>query len=261
MLAGVLGWPVRHSRSPAMFRAAFAEHGLDWRYLPLPVPTDFFEITVRALPASGYAGVNVTLPHKLAAHAICDDVSETARAIGAANSLTFSSGVIQGDNTDAPGLLDAIGEPVAGRTALVLGAGGAGRAAVWALREAGAEVSLWNRTPERAAALASELDVRHLPRPESADLLVNTTTVGLDPGGSEGGALAALGLAGMEPPRLVVDMVYGPEPTPLVRWAERAGGRVVDGLEMLVRQGARSFASWTGLDPPIEVMREAAHHG
>jgi shikimate dehydrogenase len=260
MLAGVLGWPVGHSRSPAMLNAAFRELGLDWRYLRLPVPPELFDATVRALAGSGYGGTNVTVPHKLAAHALCDELSETARAIGAVNTLSFADGRVHGDNTDAGGLIDAIGEPVDGQRALVLGAGGAARAAVWALREAGAEVAIWNRTPERAAALAAELGVSQAERPEPVDLLVNTTTVGLD-GGKDDDALAALGLTHAQAPPLVVDLVYGDRGTALVRWAERAGSRVVDGLEVLVRQGARSLAAWTGEEPPIEVMRKAAHHG
>jgi shikimate dehydrogenase len=260
MLAGVLGWPVGHSRSPAMQNAAFRELGLEWLYLPLPVPPERFEATVRALPDAGYRGANVTVPHKVAAHALCDELSGTARAIGAVNHLSFINGGIVGENTDAPGLLDAIGEPVAGRSALVLGAGGAGRAAAWALREAGADVSLWNRTVERAARLAAELGVRHAERPGAADLVVNTTSVGLEPA-SEADALAALGLAGVEPPPLLVDLVYGAEPTALLGWAQHAGARVMDGLDVLVRIGARSFALWTGAEPPVETMRQAARRG
>jgi shikimate dehydrogenase len=251
MLAGVLGWPVGHSRSPAMMAAAFRELGLDWHYLPLPVPPELFDATVRALPVSGHAGANVTVPHKLAAHAVCDELSDAAREIGAVNTLSFRDGRIEGENTDAPGLLDAIGEGVTGRRALVLGAGGAGRAAAWALRGAGADVSVWNRTPARAEALAAELRVRRVERPEPVDLLVNTTSVGLE----------QLGLSGTEPPAVLVDLVYGPEPTALVRWAEGSGARVVDGLEVLVRQGGRSLAIWTGANPPIEIMRKAARHG
>jgi shikimate dehydrogenase len=168
VLAGVLGFPVAHSRSPAMMNAAFAELGLDWRYLKLPVPPERFTETVRALPASGYRGANVTIPHKLAAQAVADELGEAARAIGAANTLVFDDGRIFAENTDAGGLLDALGEPIPS-TALVLGAGGAGRAAVWALREAGARVSIWNRTARRAEALASQFGVRHVPRPEAAD--------------------------------------------------------------------------------------------
>ena len=115
-LAGVLGFPVGHSRSPAMMNAAFRELGLDWRYLRLPLPPERFEEAVRALPGSGYRGANVTIPHKLAAHALADELSDSARAIGAVNTLTFKEdGGIAGDNTDAGGLLDAIGEPVSGR--------------------------------------------------------------------------------------------------------------------------------------------------
>src|SRR3954466_6758315 len=181
-LAGVLGYPVAHSRSPAMHNAAFAALGLDWHYVKLPVPPELFEETVRALPGSGYRGANVTIPHKLAALALADSATEAARKIGAANTLTFGADGIEADNTDAGGFLDALGESPAGRRALVLGAGGAARAVVWALAQAGAaEVLLWNRTRERAEALAAELGARAVERPEPADLVVNTTSVGLDP--------------------------------------------------------------------------------
>ena len=264
-LAGVLGFPVAHSRSPAMHNAAFRELGLDWRYLPLPVAPPLFDAVVRALPGSGFAGANVTVPHKLAAHALSDELSDAAAAIGAVNTLSFRNGAIAGDNTDGAGLLDAIGEPVAGRRAVVLGAGGAGRAAVWALREAGAEVAVWNRTSERAAALAEELEVEHVRQPAGAEVLVNATSVGLEhgrrrgeSGGGEEAVLWALRLEGGDPPPLVVDLVYGEGPTALAAWAERGGARVVDGLEVLVRQGARSLALWTGAEPPVEAMRAAA---
>ena len=134
MLTGVAGWPVAHSRSPAMHNAAFRELGLaDWLYVRLPVAPDLFAEVVGALGASGYAGINVTIPHKQAALAIADNASDAAAQIGAANTLTFGDG-IEADNTDAQGFLDALDMPVAGRTALVLGAGGAGRAVAWALR-------------------------------------------------------------------------------------------------------------------------------
>jgi shikimate dehydrogenase len=249
-LAGVLGFPVGHSRSPAMMNAAFAELGLDWRYLRLPLPPERFEQTVRALPGSGYRGANVTIPHKLAAHDLADDLSDAARAIGAVNTLTFTEdGRIAGDNTDAGGLLDALGEPLPA-TALVLGAGGAGRAAAWGLSQAGVEVTVWNRTPERAAAVAADLGVAHAERPGPADLLVNATAVGLHPGDS----LDGLPLVDA---RVVVELVYGAAQTPFARWAEERGARVVDGLEVLVRQGARSLQLWTDRAPPVDVMRRA----
>ncbi|HEU0024898.1 MAG TPA: shikimate dehydrogenase [Thermoleophilaceae bacterium] len=256
-LAGVLGYPVGHSRSPAMMNAAFRELGLDWRYVKLPVPPPLFAETVRALAPSGYAGANVTIPHKLAARELADELSPAVEAIGAANTLTFRDGRIRADNTDAGGLIAALETPVDGLRALVLGAGGAGRAAAWALSQAGAEVCVWNRTSERAIALAAELDVRCVDAPESADLLVNATSVGLVPDLAEEDALAALRLSGASPPATVVDLVYGDAPTPLWRWASRGGGRVVGGLEVLVRQGALSLELWTGRTAPLDAMRAA----
>jgi shikimate dehydrogenase len=257
-LAGVLGFPVAHSRSPAMHNAAFAALGLDWRYVKLPVPPELLRETVRALGGSGYAGANVTIPHKEAALAAADEATPAARQIGAANTLAYAGGGVKADNTDAGGLLDALGDSPAGLRCLVLGAGGAGRAAAWALKGAGAaEVSVWNRTPERAARLAADLGLRHATRAGRADLIVNATSVGLEPI-DEADAVEAAGLAGAEPPERFVDLVYGVEPTPLCAWAARAGAHVVDGLEVLVRQGARSFAIWTGREAPLDVMRAAA---
>src|SRR4051812_10783338 len=144
-----------------MFNAAYAALGLDWHYVKLPVPPELFERTVQALPGSGYRGANVTIPHKLAALALADSASHAARAIGAANTLTFADDGIEAENTDAGGFLAALGESPKGRTALVLGAGGAARAVVWALVEAGAsEVAIWNRTSERAEELANAFGAR-----------------------------------------------------------------------------------------------------
>ena len=253
-LTGVLGDPVEHSRSPAMHNAAFEALGLEWRYVKLPVAAEQFAETVRALPGSGYRGANVTIPHKEAALALADEASDAARAIGAANTLTFADGVIHADNTDAAGLLAALPRAPEGMAALVLGAGGAGRAAAWALRDADAEVSVWNRTPERARALAAELDVAHVEAPVAADLVVNATSVGLKP--DDG--LEELPLAWIDPPQVAVELVYGDHETPFAAWAEAGGAELVDGLEVLVRQGALSFQRWTGEEPPIDAMRRAA---
>ena len=233
-----------------MMNAAFAELGLDWHYLALAVPPANFAETVHALPGSGYRAANVTIPHKLAALEIADELTESARAIGAVNTLTLSAdGRIEGDNTDAAGLLDALGDPVPATT-LVLGAGGAARAAAWALREAGSEVSVWNRTPSRARKLASDLGVSATERPAAAELLVNATSVGL----RADDTLEGLPLVDA---RVVADLVYGDRPTPLARWAEERGARLVDGLEVLVRQGARSLRVWTGREAPVDAMRRA----
>jgi shikimate dehydrogenase len=237
-----------------MHNAAFDALGLDWRYVKLPVAAELFDETVRALPASGYRGANVTIPHKEAALAVADDADAAARAIGAANTLTFEDGSIQAVNTDAPGLLAALPREPNGMSALVLGAGGAGRAAAWALRDAGAAVSIWNRTPERAAALAAELEVASVDAPVAADLVVNATSVGLSPDD----AIEDLPLAWIDRPQLAVELVYGDHETPFAAWAETGGGELVDGLEVLVRQGALAFERWTGHEAPLDVMRKAA---
>jgi shikimate dehydrogenase len=262
---GVLGWPVGHSRSPAIHNAALAAVGLTgWHYQRLPVPPHLFAETVRGLPGSGFLGANVTIPHKRAALELADEAGAAAREIGAANTLTFASeGAISAENTDAPGLVAALPAPAAGLRALVLGAGGGARAAAWALREAGAsEVMVWNRTAERAGALARELGVRAVARPEAADLLVNCTAVGLEVerSASEHCALNQLGLTfdQLAEYPYVVDLVYRSGCTPLLAAAHAHGARTVDGLDVLVAQGALSFELWTGRTAPVEVMRRAA---
>jgi shikimate dehydrogenase len=257
---GVLGWPVAHSRSPAMHNAALAALGLrDWHYQRLPVPPELFAETVAGLPAAGFVGANVTIPHKEAALALADDASAAATAIGAANTLAFADGRVHASNTDAPGLLAALagaGVDPAGQVALVLGAGGSARAAAYALRTAGARrVAVWNRTPERAQRLADALGVDAVAAPIPADLLVNCTSVGLADGEFKPLPLDADALGDYA---TVADLVYRAGGTGLVAQARRLGCTVVDGLEVLVRQGALSFEAWTGREAPIEVMRAAA---
>jgi shikimate dehydrogenase len=257
---GVCGWPVAHSRSPQMHQAALRAVGLrDWRYLRLPLPPELFTETVRALPAAGFRGVNVTIPHKEAALALADAASESARAIGAANTLTFEGGRILADNTDAPGLLAALpaGMAVKNRTALVLGAGGSARAVVWALRHAGAaDVAVWNRTPARAEALTAVLGGRPVSAPEPADIVVNCTSVGLSEGDAPFKALP-LDADSLGAGSLVVDLVYRDGGTQLLDAADANGADVVDGLEILAAQGAASFERWTGRTAPRQAMREA----
>jgi len=259
---GVLGWPVAHSRSPRMQNAALIECGLkDWHYQRLPVPPEVFEETVRGLPAAGFVGANVTIPHKEAALALADASTAAAREIGAANTLTFDSesGAIHAANTDAPGFiaaLNGIDVDPRGQTALVLGAGGSARGIVYALREAGAaRVSVWNRTRDRADALAADLGVEAAYRPVPADLLVNCTSVGLADGEFKDLPVDADALGTYA---TVADLVYRDGGTGLVAQARRRGCAVVDGLEVLVRQGAMSFEAWTGLTAPVDAMRDAA---
>jgi shikimate dehydrogenase len=231
----------------------------DWQYLALPLPPELFAETVRALPAAGFRGVNVTIPHKEAALALADRASAAARAIGAANTLTFEGdGAIVADNTDAPALSELVRGVLdpAGRSALVLGAGGAARAAVWALVQAGAQVEVWNRSPERAERLAGALGARHTVDPGYAEIVVNATSVGLDPNIDPFKAFP-LKADTFEAGSCVIDMVYGSGETRFLEAARSRGARVIDGLEVLLAQGVASFERWTGMMAPRMAMREA----
>jgi shikimate dehydrogenase len=256
----VLGHPVGHSRSPAMHAAALAELGLsaEWTYEAIDVAPGEFEALVRGMAEQGFAGANVTVPHKGAALTVADNPSETAREIGAANTLSFVEGEVNADNTDAPGLLDALPDPPAGLRALVLGAGGAARAVVWALVREGAEVEVWNRTELRSANLSAELGGRPVAEPDQGDyaLIVNATAVGLH--GERPFEELPLRADGFAAGQTVVDMVYGEGPTELLEAATEGGATVVDGIEVLVRQGVHSLRLWTGLEPSAEAMRAAA---
>ncbi len=271
----VLGYPVAHSLSPRMHAAAFRALGIDseWSYEALELRPDELAAALAGLPARGFVGANVTVPHKRAALELADRPSAAARAIGAANLLSFSAAGTAADNTDAPGLIASLPEGFdpRGAEALVLGAGGAARAVVWALHGAGARVSIHNRTAARARGLAAELGGRPLelgPGERTlplagVDLLVNATSIGLASsaaGAAEPGAdLKAMRLDADEiSDRLVVvDLVYGTTTTELCATGSRAGATVIDGLEILVHQGAESLRIWTGLEPPIEAMRQA----
>ena len=241
-----------------MHAAALAELGLPWRYLKLPLPPERFAETVRALGAAGFRGINVTIPHKEAALALAGEATEAARAIGAANTLTFdpSSGAIHADNTDAPGLLEVIPESHAprGRTALVLGAGGAARAALYALLQAGAaDVAVLNRTRERAERMVAEIGGgRVVDAPVGADIVVNATSVGL-----QGFKATPLPADTVDAGSCVVDMVYRDGGTTLLAQASERGAIGVDGLEVLIAQGAVSLERWTGRPAPRQTMRRA----
>ena len=264
----VLGHPVAHSRSPAMQNAALAALGLgeEWTYEAIDVAPEEFEARVRAMAAEGFAGANVTVPHKTAAFALADVASEGATRIGAANTLVFADGQIQAHNTDAGGLIAALRIPPRGVHALVLGAGGAARAAIWALRTEGAIVDIWNRTGARAEALHLEMtgvefEVRGAVVTEidqgAYGLIVNTTAVGLH--GEDPFEHLPLRRDGFVREQVLADMVYGSGPSTLSQAAAAAGADIVDGLEILVQQGALSLRIWTGLEPPLDVMRDAAY--
>lgn len=261
---GVLGWPVGHSRSPAIQNAALKAAGLQdgWRYQLLPVPPHLFAETVRALPGAGFRGANVTIPHKRAALALATAPTARADAIGAANTLLFEpDGAIRADNTDAPALIEALPWSPEGKTALVLGAGGSARGAVWALTSAGAaEVLIYNRTAQRAHELADELGARAVARVADAELLVNCTSIGLD-ANDDPFKLLGLDADALDSYECVVDYVYREGETRLVQAARERGRPFVDGLELLIGQGALSFAQFTGRTAPIEAMRAALARG
>jgi shikimate dehydrogenase len=264
----VIGHPVAHSRSPAMQNAALAQLGLadEWRYEAIDVAPEAFEACVRAMPAEGFAGANVTVPHKGAALAVAEMATEMAREIGAANTLVFAPGETHAHNTDAGGLIAALPSDLHGRRALVLGAGGAARAAIWALGAAGAAVEVWNRTVTRAQEIRIEMGVQsvHIQVAESPleidqgayEVIVNTTAVGLH--GEDPFEHLPLRRDGFRPGQLVVDMVYGNTPSTLLAAATAAGAATIDGIEILVQQGALSLQIWTGREAPVEAMRAAA---
>ena len=271
--AGLIGWPVEHSLSPAMHNAAFQALGLGWRYELLPVPPGQLGGALANLNAGDFGGANVTVPHKSAVMAYLDEIDDAARSIGAVNTISVQGNRLLGHNTDAPGLQralrDADLEP-SGRRALVLGAGGAARAAAYALARAGCAVAIYNRTVTRAAGLAQDMQELDLCAPvtwvpgEAAlgeldlarfDLLVNATAAGMWPDCDDSPWLEALGLPSHW---TVFDLVYNPLETRLLRQARQAGARTIDGLGMLVWQGVLAFELWTGQTPPADLMREAA---
>jgi shikimate dehydrogenase len=257
----VIGHPVAHSRSPAMQNAALAELGLEgeWSYEAIDVAPEALAARVGTMAVTEYAGANVTVPHKEAALDLADAPSEVAREIGAANTLTFVDGAVRAHNTDADGFLAALPGSPRGQRALVLGAGGAARAVVWALEREGAEVEVWNRTAERAERLCGELGGTPVAAPDQSayGLIVNTSAAGL--GGEDPFPHLPLDGERFAAAQTVVDMVYGEAPSPLLVAAAAAGARTVDGIEVLVQQGALSLRIWTGRQPPLAAMRTAAY--
>jgi shikimate dehydrogenase len=256
--AGVIGHPIAHSRSPAMHTAAYAELGMDWEYVAVDVPPARLAEFVAGIAAAGFAGVNVTIPHKLAVIPMCAEIAPEARAAGSVNTLLVRDGELHGHSTDGRGLLWALGETTPA-DALVLGAGGAARATVAALREAGWSVAVSARRPEAV----SELGAEAVPWPpdRGASLIVNATPLGQhetpvpDANVSVPIDTTALGLG-----VTVVDLAYrgdGAE-TALCAIARERGARVVDGLEVLIGQGIYAFELLTGRPAPVDAMRRGA---
>lgn len=261
-LAAVIGWPVRHSRSPAIHNAAFRAAGLDWIYLALPVAPGEAAAAVTGMRALGIDGLSVTMPHKAAVAACADRLDGDAVALGAVNCLARDGDALVGHNTDGGGFLDSLrldeGIDPSGMRCVVLGAGGAARAVVRALAGAGAsEVAVLNRRPDPAgvaARLAGGRGVVGIPTHlRTADLVVHATPVGMD-----GDPDLPFDPSECRDGAVVCDLVYHPLVTPLLAASQALGHRTVGGLGMLVHQAARAFELWTGTAAPVEAMRRAA---
>ncbi|HTW09053.1 MAG TPA: shikimate dehydrogenase [Acidimicrobiales bacterium] len=294
-VAGVIGDPIEHSLSPVLHNAALVELGLDWAYVAFPVPAGRGQEAVAGMGALGIRGLSVTMPHKAAAAAACHELTPVASRLGVANTVTNAGGRLLGDSTDGLGFLDSLAElgwSPRGRSCLVLGAGGAARAVVLALAEAGARrVEVVARQPAQAsvaAALAGGAgvvgSVDALESVQDAELVVNATPVGMDgmslesvepveAGGRGGRGRRDRGTLGYDrhnglpfgldekwlgPGQLVADLIYAPSVTPLLAAARYRGAGTCNGLGMLIHQAARQVRAWTGRDAPVEVMSAAA---
>lgn len=283
-LVAILGQPVRHSHSPQIHNAAFKAQGVDMVYLAFDVAPGALEAAVAGLRALGVAGANVTVPHKEVVLPLLDAVDPVARRIGAVNTIVNNEGSLAGYNTDMHGFLMALergwGRSPRGARCLVLGAGGAARAVIAGLVTAeAAEIEVYNRTGSRARELCAAAQGwgATVCRPVAdadlqfasarAELIVNATPVGLEhpngaiPGGSEDAVKQSpIPVDMVKEHHVVMDLVYGPEPTALLQHTRSIGGLALDGMEMLVQQAARSYELWTGRTAPLDLMRSGVTH-
>ncbi|MGY0777230.1 shikimate dehydrogenase [Azospirillum argentinense] len=267
-LAGVMGWPIGHSRSPRLHGYWLEQYGIDGAYVPLAVPPDRIEQAMRALPALGFRGCNVTVPHKEAAYRTVDRLNATAKRMGAVNTIVVGEdGSLEGRNTDGFGFIENLRSGAPGWTAadgpaLVIGAGGAARAVVASLLDEGApRVWLVNRTRARADELSADIGgaietadwVSRETLLEGVALVVNTTTQGM-----AGQPPLELNLRALPGSAVVTDIVYTPLMTPLLTAAQARGNRVVDGVGMLLHQARPGFAAWFGREPEVTEGLKAA---
>jgi len=278
-LAGVIGWPVAHSLSPRLHGYWLDAHGVDGAYVPLAVPRDNFARVIESLRIAGFAGVNVTVPHKEAAFAIAHELDDAAQAAGAVNLLLFGGGKIIGRNTDATGLAASLSEALAknalnGKDAVVLGTGGAARAAFLALSELGVrEIRIVGRNHGRSDVLAREFSARvktplramawkdWAKAADGAGVLVNATSAGM-----AGKEKLELSLDPLPVNAVVTDLVYNPLETDLLQRAQARGNRIVDGLGMLMHQAVPAFEAFYGERPQVTPalrteLKKALRHG
>lgn len=276
-LVGIFGYPLAHSISPAFQQAAFDHHSIPARYDAWPTPPEQLEAGVSRLRGEEYFGANVTVPHKERVREYLDDIDVWAERIGAVNTIVREGGRLVGYNTDAYGFIKSLKEmgnfEPAGKKVLLLGAGGAARAAAFALAQEGvASLTIANRTLERAESLAADarsaldgtnstieaiaLNGQQVEAASAqADLIVNSTSIGMRHGEGEGRLLSDSLV--IPSTALVYDMVYNPSETPLLVAAREAGAHTLGGLPMLIYQGAAAFERWTGKEAPIDVMFRA----
>ena len=258
MVCGIILHPAGHTRSPAMHNAAFEASGIDASYQAFDVPHHRLADAIRGMRGLGLRQLAVSIPHKRTVMAHLDRVDERAKAIGAVNTITLRDDALEGANTDWIGALRALEREIEpkGRRAAVLGAGGAARAVVYGLLQAGARVSVLNRTEARAEQLASELGAEGSGPLEGladleAEIIVNTTSVGL------GTMTSPVAAEALPQGSVVMDAVYQPEQTQLLQDAARRGARPLPGKWMLVHQAAEQFRLWTDTEPPLNAMAQA----
>lgn len=268
-ICGIIGDPVAHSMSPLMHNAAFRKLGLDYIYVPFRVKKEDLIKAVENIRALNMRGLNVTIPHKVAIIPLLDELEPLTEKIGAVNTIVNNGGTLVGYNTDAAGFLKALlGKVIElkGKSVVILGAGGASRAISFILAQEGANLIILNRTLDRARECADrisgffqkdvtalELNNHNLKKPlEKADILINTTSVGMHPESDQ----TLVSSDFIRPDTVVFDIVYNPIKTKLLVEAEKAGAQTISGVEMLVWQGALAFEKWTGLQAPVDLMRE-----
>jgi shikimate dehydrogenase len=268
-LAGIIGWPVTHSLSPVLHGHWLAEYGIDGAMVPLPARREDFTVVIEGVRRAGFAGVNVTVPHKEAAFAVADSLDTAAEAAGAVNLLVFRDGRMEGRNTDSLGLAESLREEIGtldGKTVVLLGAGGAARGAILALQMLGAaKIRLFNRDVGRAKTLASSLaaQVKTVIEPGAlgdwqnatadAVLLVNSTSAGMT-----GNPPLDIDLGALPKSAAVCDIVYSPLETALLKHAAARGHQIIDGLGMLMHQAAPSFEAFFGVKPKVTPALRAA---
>ena len=267
-ICGIIGDPIEHTVSPAMHNAAFKNKGVDYLYLPFRVNRQELGKAIEGMRALNIRGLNVTIPHKVAAIQFLDELDHLADRIGAVNTIVNDNGVLTGYNTDATGFLQALlekGIEPKGKKVVILGAGGASRAISFILAERGSSLVILNRTWDKAKicadrisqilrgeAMALKLDRENLAAALSqADILINATSVGMSPNINETPVTSNL----LKPGLVVFDIVYNPIKTRLQKEAEAAGATVISGLDMLVWQGALAFEKWTGQQAPVDLMK------